>query len=268
MSEKENQSIFMKKEFNGIKMVMSDAIPKTLAAYYVANPQNIDILKIKLQANGFEILSTEEILKDKTVVTVTNAELKQSNSFIAALHILVDGTKEIRVQNPSYFGAAFLQEKYRYGQFKGTLMALHASLGDMYETEDKMNLNELSGYHFMLGMPHVDNTIDVARGKDLFEKIKSNKASKYISYTLSLPNGSILVGHRLSEETNKFLTSIHVENKALILPYGSIIKENKAYILAPKYYLALSLPLLQMTDFMKIATTPDAIQQDIERAYE
>ncbi|NEW60366.1 hypothetical protein GSY74_03650 [Sulfurovum sp. bin170] len=38
-------------------------------------------------------------------------------------------------------------------------------------------------------------------------------------------------------------------------------------VLDPKYYLALSLPLLSMTEFMKIATAPDQIVKDIKRAY-
>jgi hypothetical protein len=46
-----------------------------------------------------------------------------------------------------------------------------------------------------------------------------------------------------------------------------MIQDDKAVMLAPKYYLALSLPLLSMTDFMKIASAPDAIVEDIKEAY-
>jgi hypothetical protein len=38
-------------------------------------------------------------------------------------------------------------------------------------------------------------------------------------------------------------------------------------MLAPKYYLALSLPRLSMTDFMKIASAPEEIIKDIKQAY-
>jgi len=56
-------------------------------------------------------------------------------------------------------------------------------------------------------------------------------------------------------------------NFQMVRSYESMIKEGKAVILDPKYYLALSLPLLHMSDFMKIASSPEEIEKDIKRAY-
>ncbi len=251
----------------GAKLVIGGEAPEYLTTYYVSNPQSLDGLKEKLKANGFTVLAVTSILNGKTVMTITNDELQKTNTFLATLHVLVNGENEVLVQNPSYFGAAYLQDKYKYGQFTATLKALQAALGDMYEVNDKFELDDLAKYQFMFGMPYLDDTITVAEGDDLLEKVTGENARKYIAYTLELPNGTIIVGHKLRNETKQFLTKIKVERNANILPYESMIKEGKAVILDPKYYLALSLPLLHMSDFMKIASAPEEIKKDIERAY-
>ncbi|RRS31214.1 MAG: hypothetical protein P794_04550 [Epsilonproteobacteria bacterium (ex Lamellibrachia satsuma)] len=258
---------FPKKVFKGKKLVLGGKVPKELTTYYVANPQTIDGLKEKLKANGFTVLATSEIFNGKMVITITNDELKKTNTFVATLQVLVNGEEEVRVQNPSYFGAAYLQKKYRYGQFTETLKALQAALGDMYATDEKFELDDLAGYHFMFGMPYLDDTITVAQGNALLSKVTSKKASKYVAYTLQLPNGTTIVGHKLRSQTNKFLQKIKVERNANILPYETMIKDRKAVMLDPKYYLALSLPLLNMGDFMKISSAPGEIEKDIKRAY-
>ena len=245
-----------------------DKAPEKLTTYYVSALQPLDALKSKLIANGFEILATTEILEGETVITITNSELKATNSYMATLQLLVNGVKnEIRVQNPSYLGAAYLQDDYQYGQFKATLTALEASLGAMSDVDEQQKLSELAGYRFMFGMPYLEDTLEITQGEHLLEKLTAPKAEKYIAYSLKLANGATLVGHKLNKKTNKFLKKIEQEHNAQLLPYEAMIKDGKVTILDPKYYLALSLPLLSMTAFMKIATTPDQITKDIKRAY-
>lgn len=256
-----------KKVFTGAKLVIGGEVPKDLSTYYVANPQSVDGLKEKLKTNGFTVLATTQIFTAKTVITITNDELQKTNTLLATLQVLVNGENEVRVQNPSYFGAAYLQKKYKYGQFSATLKSLQAALGDMYEVEEKYELDDLAGYHFMFGMPFLNDTIRVAEGENLLGKLSGEKNAKYVAYTLTLPNGATIVGHKLRSRTNKFLQTIEAERNANILPYEAMIKEGKAVILDPKYYLALSLPLLSMSDFMKIASAPDEIEKDIKRVY-
>ena len=256
-----------KKMFTGARLVIGGEVPKDLSTYYVADPQTVEGLKEKLKTNGFTVLATTQILTGKTVITITNDELQKTNTLLATLQVLVNGENEVRVQNPSYFGAAYLQKNYKYGQFSATLKALQAALGDMYEVEDKYELDDLAGYHFMFGMPFLNDTIRVAEGENLLGKLAGEKAAKYVAYTLKLPNGATIVGHKLRSRTNTFLQKIEAEDTANILPYEVMIKEGKAVILDPKYYLALSLPLLSMSEFMKIASAPDEIEKDIKRAY-
>jgi len=207
------------------------------------------------------------ILKGKTVLTITNDELLATNTWLATLHLLVNEGNEIRVQNPSYFGAAYLQKKYKYGQFAQTLKALQAVLGDMYEVDEKYPLDDLRKYQFMFGMPYLNDTIKVAEGDDLLSKVMGKSGNKYVAYTLKLPNGNVLVGHKLRNRTNRFLEKIETERDANILPYESMIIGNKAVMLDPKFYLALSIPQLSMSEFMKIASAPGEIEKDVKRAY-
>ncbi len=255
------------KMFKGARLTVGGKVPKYLTAYYVSNPQTVNELKEKLKANGFNVLATTEILTDKTVITITNAELQQTNTLVSTLHVLVSEKNEISVQNPSYFGAAYLQDSYKYGQFAETLKSLQAALGDMYEVADKYELDDLAGYHFMFGMPFLDDTVTIAEGDDILVKLSDENASKHVAYTLTLPNGAMIVGHKLRNKTNTFLEIIKMEDHANILPYEVIIKDGKAVMLNPKYYLALSLPLLRMSDFRKIAATPNEIEKDIKRVY-
>jgi len=257
----------LSKVFKGAKLVIGGKAPKKLSTYYAARLQNIDDLKQKLEANGFEVLAVTPILKGKTVLSITNDELLQTNTWMAALHLLVNEGNEIRVQNPSYFGAAFLQDTYKYGQFTETLKALQAVLGDMYEVKEKYMLEDLPKYQFMFGMPYLGDTIKVGEGDDLLVKVADGNENKYVAYTLKLPNGNVLVGHKLRTITNKFLQKIGAERDANILPYESMITGKKAVMLDPKFYLALSLPQLSMSEFMKIASAPGEIEKDVKRAY-
>ena len=256
-----------KKEFTTEKMTIDDKVPEKLAAYYAANPQTVDGLIKNLKSSGFEILSSSEILKGKTVVTVTNEQLKNTNTFLAALNILVDGSHEIRVQNPSYFAAAYLGDEYKYGQFKEVLEALQQALGDMYLTEDMLEFERLKTYNFMPEMPFFGDFVELAEGDDLADKLTDEEATKYVAYSLKLPNGAILVGHKMRARNNKFLNKIGEGKNAQLLPYQSMIKDGSAYMLDPTYYLALSLPLLSMEEFMKIASTPDEIGLSLRKAY-
>ena len=249
------------------KFILEKKIPIKLSTYYVAKYQSVRQLKSKLEKNGFIILAIDEIFNNKYVLTITNEELKQTNSFLATLHLLVNEEKEIRIQNPSYFGAAYLQEKFKYGQFKNTLIALENVFGEMYETEDRLNFTDLWDYNFMLGMPHFEDTFVIGRGDYVLKILETKEVQKNISYKIKLPNGAILIGHKLKNSTYAYLDKIAARNNALIFPYQVMIKGEKAYMLSPRYYLALSLPMLSMTDFMKIASAPQEIKKEIKQIY-
>jgi hypothetical protein len=238
--------------------------PAKISAHYVAAAQGLDAVKSKLTANGFEILATTSIIGGHDVITITNAELQATNTYMATLQVSVSGS-EVRVQNPSYLGAAYLGDGYSYGQFKATVNSLEKALGSLSGSAQKTDFSDLGSYRFMFGMPKLADTITVKEGTGLAAKAKAN--TKNVAYTLALPNGVTLVGHKLRGKTNKFLKTLGQEKNAQLLPYESMVFANAAQILDPKYYLALSLPLLSMGEFMEIASVPDQIEKDIKRAY-
>jgi len=264
--EKVEKSSLPHKTFKTQKLKIGEPSPKMLSAYYVAQPQTVESLKEKLEKNGFTVLAQTEVLKGHMVLTVTNTQLQATNTYLAALNIHVNPSDEIRIQNPTYLGKAYLRDNFKVGQFNDTLKALQSVVGDMYGVKDVYETEELADFQFMMGMPHFDDMMEIMEGEDVLSKINGDKG-KYIAYTLKLPNGDTLVGHNLRSKTNKFLNKIGAERDVNLLPYQSIIKKDKVVLLDPKYYLALSLPLLTMSDFMKIASAPDEIVKDIKRAY-
>ncbi|MCF6244145.1 MAG: hypothetical protein L3J43_03860, partial [Sulfurovum sp.] len=121
----------------------------------------------------------------------------------------------------------------------------------------------LPKYQFMKGMPKYQNMIEVASGTNLLEKLKNNDK---VVFTQSLENGATLVGIKLGKRTQKFTKRIG-RNNAAMLPYPILIENGKAKILDPKYYISFMYPLLTMSEFMTIATVPDAMVKDCEKVF-
>ncbi len=240
-------------------------VPKQISAHYVAPSQNLQVLISKLQANGFTVLATTPILKKYHVITITNQELQNTNSYMATLQVNVN-PNEVRVQNPSYLAAAYLGNTY-YGQFKKTVNALKHSLGSLTNGFQKADFSTLENYRFMYGLPKRDDTLSIKKATRLIDKISTVNSKRYISYILTLPNGSTLVGHKLRTKTYRFLETLGQEKNAQILPYEAMIIGNEVSIMNPKYYLALSLPQLSLHEFMQIASVPDQIYRNIKKAY-
>jgi len=243
-----------------------ESIPKQLSAHYIAPSQNLQLLIGKLQNNGFTVLATTPILKKYNVITITNQELQNTNSYMATLQVNV-APNEVRVQNPSYLAAAYLGSSYHYGQFKKTVNALERSLGTLTNGFQKANFSTLENYRFMYGLPQKNDTLSIKKVNKPLEKISTSSSTRYIAYILSLPNGSTLVGHKLRTKTYKFLEILGQEKNAQLLPYEAMIRGNEVTIMNPKYYLSLSLPMLSLHEFMKIASVPDQIYRNIKKAY-
>lgn len=240
--------------------------PSKISAHYIAPKQDLNSVINHLEENGFKILATTPILEQSNVITITNEELQQTNSYMATLQINV-GTNNIHVQNPSYLAAAYLGENYKYGQFKSTTTALSNALGSLSNSSQQAEFSALAQYRFMYGLPSREDTLSIRKSPKLLEKLSKEKAKKYVAYTLTLPNGSILVGHKLHGTTNKFLKILGQEDNAQILPYEAIINGDEVSMMNPKYYLALSLPQLTLQEFMEIASIPDTIYRNIKQAY-
>ena len=225
-----------------------------------------------LKDAGFDIISTSPVNKKGTLTsivftdkTLTEMGSQKNTGFIASLRLLVNKKdNHISIVNPVYMAKAFMQENYDEAKAKAVLAKITAKFTGLLNSKDKLKFQLLPKYQFMHGMPQYNDMVTVARGNNLLEKVKNNKN---VVFTQKLNNGATLVGVKLGRKTNKFTSKIGTNNAAL-LPYPVLIENGEARILEPKYYISVMYPLLQMSEFMTIATVPGAIIRDITRIFQ
>lgn len=242
-----------------------------ISAYLRGDFMEVEQVEEKLKNAGFTILVSAPVNKKKDLVSVvfTNDTLiemasKPNRGFMATLRVLVDlKEKNISITNPLYLTKGFLQDEYDEKAAKKILVQIIEGFPTLKNSKDALKFQLLPKYQFMNGMPHYENMIEVASGDDLLERIKDNKKIVFIQ---ELKHGAVLVGIKLGKRTRKFTKRIG-RNNAAMLPYPVLIEGGKAKILDPKYYIAYMYPLLQMSEFMTIATIPDAMVKDAQRVF-
>ena len=242
-----------------------------IAAYLRGAFVDVKTVEEKLRAAGFEVLTSVPVDKKKTLISVvfTNKSLvrmasKENRGFMASLRVLVDTKdKTISITNPLYMTKGFLQSDFDETAAKKILVKLITQFPELKNSKDALKFQLLPKYQFMNGMPHYEDMIEVASGDDLIERIKDNEK---VLFRQTLENGSTLIGIQLSRRTGTFTRRIG-RNNAAMLPYPVLIENGKAKILDPKYYIAYMYPMLQMSEFMTIATTPDAMIKDCEKVF-
>lgn len=242
-----------------------------ISAYLRGSYLGIEEIEKRLKLAGFDVLTSAPVNKKGTLISMvfTNDALrsiasKPNRGFMSTLRVLVD-TKEknISITNPLYMTKGFLQQDFDETLAKEMLVKLIEQFPKLKNSKDALKFQLLPKYQFMNGMPHYENMIEVATGNDLLDRIKENKK---VVYTHTLDNGATVVGIKLGKRTRKFTKRIGRSNAGM-LPYPVLIEEGKAKILDPKYYIAYMYPMLKMTEFMTIATIPDAIVKDAKRVF-
>jgi len=242
-----------------------------ISAYLRGKYMDVKTAKDKLKEAGFEVITVTPVNKkgdlisivftDKALVKIAS---KPNRGFIASLRLLVNKKdNHISITNPLYLSKAFMQEDYDEETAKNTLTKITSVFTDLLNSKDMLKFQLLPKYQFMNGMPHYQDMSIVARGNDLLKKIKNNKK---VLFTQKLENGAILIGVKLGKRTSKFTGRIGTNNAAL-LPYPILIENGEAKIMEPKYYISVMYPLLQMSEFMTIATIPGAIIKDCEKVF-
>ena len=242
-----------------------------ISAYLRGKFMTVDAAKEKLQASGFEVIATTPVNKQADLISIvfTDKALvamasKENRGFMASLRLLVDTkAKNISITNPLYLAKGFLQNDFDETSANKVLDKLLTHFTDLSNSKDTLKFQLLPKYQFMKGMPYFQDMVEVASGKNLLEKIKNNDK---VVFTQTLDNGATLIGIKLSKRTRKFTKKIGRENAAM-LPYPILIENGKAKILDPKYYISLMYPMLSMSQFMTIATVPDAMIKDCEKVF-
>jgi len=237
-----------------------------ISAYYTAPYASASTVKSKLGKAGFKVLASYSPAghANQKVLVFTNKKLtalasKKSRGFAAIQRVMVDSkAKTVLVTNPSYWLAAFMQKDNNPAVGTAVKNSIGKALGKLTATKDVLEAGDLSGYHFMIGMPYYKEMIELKAGG------KTNPKKKI--FELKLANGSKLVGVTMGKTTESFVDKVGAD-KAILLPYTILVEDGKAYALHPKYYIALSYPLLSMGQFMGISSIPDVIDRKLKKIF-
>jgi hypothetical protein len=257
--------------------LLQTAMAADLPTYFNAPFKDLASLKKSLQSQQFEILGEYHVNKNSkfNVLFITHPSLKsvadtKKRGFASILRVMHDSqNKVIRATNPTYFLNAFLQDDFKPAVAKDIHGKLAMSLGKLTPSTDKLSQDKLSDYHFTFMMPYYKDFIKVGSGKaeELVKKMKKN-AGENLVFVKKLSEGRYIASVGLPGEIEGFLTTLKSENNSVLMPYTVLIEKNKAYIMDPKYYLAISLPQLEMGQFMTIANIPDKIKSAFFKVFD
>ena len=250
---------------------IGEVVHSRVSAYIRGKYIDVKEAQKRLKKAGFTILAVTPLDKKGKLVSIvftdpalTKMASKTNHGFAASLRLLVNQKdNHISITNPIYIAKAFMQEGYDEKVAKETLQKITSHFDNLLNSKDKLKFQLLPKYQFMHGMPQYQDMVIVARGDHLLQKIKKNKR---VLFEQKLDNGATLIGVVLGRRTNKFTGRIGTNNAAL-LPYPVLIENKEAKILDPKYYISVMYPLLQMSEFMTIATVPGAIIKDCEKVF-
>lgn len=245
-----------------------------VSTYLVGKYEDVKTATQKLQDAGYEVIASYEPVKKGTTLVFTNDALKAEGAkpgkaHVAVLRLFIDKKeKMISFTNPVYFGKAYMQEFYNHEVFGAELEKIKSAFEGLSDSADKMKFDDLAGYHFMVGMPYYSDADELAKAsqEELLTKAREYKDAKELIFELKLSEGVTLLGYDLGKRTKKFVDKIGRANGA-ILPYTIMVENGVASSMEAKYYIALSYPLLTMTEFTTIATVPGAIAKDLKKVF-
>jgi len=245
-------------------------VEKVVATYKIGAYADVESTKSKLASAGFDVVGTYKT-DAGTSVLYTNAAMKAmankpTRALAAVGRILVDDErKQISIANPVYFGKAFMQKEYNHATASAVLGSLEKAFGPLKDSTDKWEFAGLAGYHFMVGMPYYEDMSIVGEGTTA-ELVAKAQASKGTTAVVKLSDDRYVAFVSLDRRTNGFVKKIGTQNGQL-LPWAVLIEDGKAKALSAKYFIAISYPLLTMTEFMTIATVPGAIENDLKKIF-
>jgi hypothetical protein len=239
-----------------------------ISTYLTSDLQTQTQVENGLKKAGFEILASYDAMQDSDykVIIYTSKDLKQLSSkenrgFVAVQKVLIsENDSQLVFTNPLYYLKAMLQDDYD----SSLVSKINSALNSAFTLENgtyNLDKDDLASYHFMFGMPYYEDMIEVATGDDLEAKLNQN-AKDNIVFKIKVANGflyGIAMNGTISE--NSYMTTLNQKASSAFLPYTVLIQNNTAKILAPKYYLALSLPQLTMGEFMTISDIPAVIEE-------
>lgn len=245
-------------------------IEKVVATYKIGAYSDVETAKSKLASSGFEVVGTYKGDSGTTVLftssAMKNGANKPTRGLAAVGRLLVDDErKQISIANPVYFGKAFMQKEYNHAAASASLASLEKAFGPLKDSADKWEFAGLADYHFMVGMPYYDDMSIVGEGSTA-ELVAKAQNAKGTTAVVKLSDDRYVAFVQLDRRTNGFVKKIGTQNGQL-LPWAVLIEGGQAKALSAKYFIAISYPLLTMTEFMTIATVPGAIENDLKKIF-
>ncbi len=231
--------------------------------------------KAQLEKGGFKVVGVTPVNKKGTLITIAFTDdtllslaKKKNSGFVGVMRLLVDKeNNQISITNPLYFARAYMGDQFDAKGVEKVLQKLNAAFAGLKNSKEKLKFTLLPKYRFMDGMPFYKDMVVVAKGADtksLLAKLK--KRGKSVNFIQQIGEDSYLAGVKLGKRTSKFIKKTGTQNAAL-LPYPILIEKGVAKIMEPKYYISVNYPMLKMSNFMKIATVPDAIRNDCAKLF-
>ena len=287
-----------------LSLPLSWVSAQNLKPYILAfeTSESIPEIKAKVEANlgqnGINIVGQYQPASDKNrwVIVFSSSELEAAvkkvgglTGFAATLRIgitIENGKTIVSYTNPAYWGNAYFRSDFEKvsanyasltAHLENAMKASGTFVGNPFGSEKGLSVNNLRKYHYMMGMPYFDDTVDLKEFgsyQDALDKVESS-ISKGVPnvkmvYKLVISGKELtLYGFALSgkDGESKFLPTIDINNQkhTAFLPYEVLVIGNKVQILHGRYRIAVAFPDLTMGTFSKIMTTPGDIKDLLEQ---
>ncbi len=245
----------------------------------------LDEVKGKLAAAGFELIGEFSPYGGAQVIAVTSPELLQAaagdarGGFAAAEHVaLTEAGGKIQV---SYLNPAYVAAAYRLSaDLSGVSAKLKDALGQvkMYGTEKGREPDDLRGFNYMLGMEHFDDFYKLgshASYEDAVKAVEDNLAKQVGGaakvYRIDIPGkqqtvfGISRAGVKDQAANDQHIMKDVVDEKFDIkttayLPYQLMVDGKDVVALHMRFRMAVWHPDLTMVTFGKLMSSPGAIE--------
>jgi len=246
-----------------------------------------------LEQNGIQIVGQYQPAGDEArwLMVITSQELKSAveavgglTGFASTLRVAItqeEGKTLVTYTNPVYWGNAYFRDNFdkvatNYSalttHLENAMKATGTFVGTPFGSEKGLSVKDLRKYHYMMGMPRFDDTVELGEFDNYQTAI--NKVNSSVDkgvpnvkevYKVAIPGKELtLYGFALSgkEGESDFLPTIDINNPkhTAFLPYEVLVSGNKVLMLHGRYRIAIAFPDLTMGTFTKIMSTPGNIK--------
>lgn len=242
-------------------------------------------VKNKLLEQGFEIAGEYTPYKNAYLIIITDAELKKAaamtefGGYGVAQRVAVtkvDDELQVSYTNPEYMANIYRLK----GDLKGVVKRLGSALGYVkdFGSENGFNADDLREYHYMMFMPYFTDQLELVKHESheaaisAVEKgLSSGQGGSAKVFRIDIPGKKqSLFGVALNEGASADKAIMEVVDTGELkhtahLPYELLVSGSTVYALHGKFRIAQSFPDLTMGTFMKISSTPNAIEEALRK---